>query len=245
MGDLELHPIHSTVTCHLRRSVRAFSFDCTYMPTHHTITARWVGLEGLSCEALLQRFTDKQRRRIHSKRVLGLDACGNSLNTLIGLDAYTQMHSLSVARCRLDDLDNTALPASLRHLDISGNALKELHGIEQLVFLTWLDASSNVLQSTALLAACSQLCVLDLARNQLTTLDGLEGLMALQSLDISSNCIKEELEVRTLAALPALRHLALAGNPVMADMDPREQRVFIVDLMPGPFCRGGAGLVPA
>lgn len=59
------------------------------------------------------------------------------------------------------------------------------------------------------------------------------GLMALQSLDISGNCIEEELEVRTLAALPALRHLALAGNPVMADMDPREQRVFIVDLMPG------------
>ncbi|KAL3131410.1 hypothetical protein ABBQ38_007722 [Trebouxia sp. C0009 RCD-2024] len=201
--------------------------------THHSVTARWVGLEGLSCEALLQRFTDKQRRRIHSKRVLGLDACGNPLNTLIGLDAYTQLHSLSVARCRLDDLSNTVLPASLRHLDISGNALKELHGVEQLVFLTWLDASSNSLQSAALLAACSQLCVLDLAQNQLTTLDGLEGLMALQSLDISGNCIEEELEVRTLAALPALRHLALAGNPVMADMDPREQRVFIVDLMPG------------
>lgn len=57
--------------------------------------------------------------------------------------------------------------------------------------------------------------------------------MALHYLDISSNCIEEELEVRTLAALPALRHLALAGNPVMAHMDPREQRVFVVDLMPG------------
>lgn len=111
MGDLELHPTHSTVTCHLRRSVRVFIFDCTYMPsTHHSVTARWVGLEGLSCEALLQRFTDKQRRRIHSKRVLGLDACGNPLNTLIGLDAYTQLHSLSVARCRLDDLSNTVSP---------------------------------------------------------------------------------------------------------------------------------------
>lgn len=57
--------------------------------------------------------------------------------------------------------------------------------------------------------------------------------MALQSLNTGANCIRQELDIRTLAALSALRHLVLAGNPVMADMDPREQRVFIVDLMPG------------
>lgn len=57
--------------------------------------------------------------------------------------------------------------------------------------------------------------------------------MALQSLDFGANCIRHELDIRSLAALPALRHLAVAGNPVMADMDPREQRVFVMDLMPG------------
>ena len=57
--------------------------------------------------------------------------------------------------------------------------------------------------------------------------------MSLQSLNIGANCITHELDIRTLAALSALRHLAVAGNPVMADMDPREQRVFVMDLMPG------------
>ena len=71
--------------------------------THHIISVRWVSLEGLSCEELLQRFTDKQRRRIYSKRVLGLDACGNPLESLEGLGAYSQLTSLSLARCRLSD----------------------------------------------------------------------------------------------------------------------------------------------
>lgn len=58
-------------------------------PTYHSITVKWVGLEGLSSEELLQRFTDKQRKRIYSKRVLGLDACGNPLQSLEGLEAYS------------------------------------------------------------------------------------------------------------------------------------------------------------
>ena len=72
--------------------------------------------------------------------------------------------------------------------------------------------------------------------------------MALQSLDIGANSIRQELDIRTLAALPALRHLAVAGNAVMADMDPREQRVLVMDLMPGengmwdPEKEGGGGL---
>lgn len=56
---------------------------------------------------------------------------------------------------------------------------------------------------------------------------------ALQFLSIGANSIRQELDIRTLAALTALRHLAVAGNTVMADMDPREQRVFVMDLMPG------------
>ena len=63
------------------------------------------------------------------------------------------------------------------------------------------------------------------------------GLMALQSLNVGANCIKHELDIRILAALPALHHLALAGNPVVVDMDPREQRVLIMDMMPGKHSR--------
>ena len=65
--------------------------------------------------------------------------------------------------------------------------------------------------------------------------------MALQSLDVGTNIIRQELDIRILAALPALRHLAVAGNPVMADMDPREQRVFVMDLMPGENNREEGG----
>ena len=59
------------------------------------------------------------------------------------------------------------------------------------------------------------------------------GLLSLQSLQLEGNHIKHELDVRLLAALPHLQHLWLAGNPVTAGMNPREQRAFIVDLMPG------------
>ncbi|KAL0023512.1 hypothetical protein WJX79_006039 [Trebouxia sp. C0005] len=201
--------------------------------TYHSITVRWVGLEGLSCEELLQRFTDKQRKRIYSKRVLGLDACGNPLQSLEGLEAYSQLVSLSIARCQLTRLGCTLLSSSLRHLDVSGNTLENLQGVEHLYNLTWLDAGYNALQSAAEVTRCSQLQVLGLAHNHLTSLDGLEGLLSLQSLRVEGNNIKQDLDIRTLAALPNLRHLGLAGNPVMADMDFSQQRAFLVDLMPG------------
>ncbi len=76
-------------------------------PTYHSITVNWVGLEGLSSEELLQRFTDKQRKRVCSKRVLGLDACGNPLQSLEGLEAYSQLVSLSMARCQMTSLGCT------------------------------------------------------------------------------------------------------------------------------------------
>lgn len=59
------------------------------------------------------------------------------------------------------------------------------------------------------------------------------GLLSLQSLNVEGNNIQQELDIRTLAALPDLRHLGLARNPVIADMDFRERRAFVVDLMPG------------
>ncbi|KAL0022610.1 hypothetical protein WJX77_009755 [Trebouxia sp. C0004] len=202
-------------------------------PTYPIITVKWVGLESLSSEELLQRFTDKQRKRICSKRVLGLDACGNPLKSLEGLEAYSQLVSLSMARCQLTSLGCTLLSSSLRHLDVSGNTLETLQGVEQLYNLTWLDASHNALQSAAEVTCCSQLQVLGLANNHLTSLDGLEGSLSLQSLRVEGNNIKQDLDIRTLAVLPNLRHLGLAGNPVMADMDFSQQRAFLVDLMPG------------
>ena len=59
------------------------------------------------------------------------------------------------------------------------------------------------------------------------------GMLSLQSLQVDGNNIQHVLDVRILAALPHLQHVWLAGNPVMAYMNPREQRAFIVDLMPG------------
>ena len=86
--------------------------------TYHSIAVRWVGLEGLSCEELLQRFSDKQRRRIYSNHVLGLDASGNALETLDGLDAYTQLLSLSLAKCKLETLESTVSFWSSSHLQL-------------------------------------------------------------------------------------------------------------------------------
>ena len=93
---------------------------------YHSIAVRWVGLAGLSCEELLQRFTDKQRRRIYSRRVLGLDACGNALEALDGLQAYTQLMSLSLARCSVSCLESTV--GSSATLQLSGSLYTQAEG---------------------------------------------------------------------------------------------------------------------
>ena len=108
----------SRCTCSTCQNFWSCSDDGTRMPaTYHIITVRWVNLDGMSCEELLQRFTDKQRRRIFSRRVLGLDACGNPLESLEGLQAYSQLTCLSLARCRLTAIENTVCD-TLGHLTL-------------------------------------------------------------------------------------------------------------------------------
>ena len=78
-------------------------------------------------------------------------------------------------------------------------------------------------------------CLLQVSAGPIIAADqaGTEVKLLHQAQLVRSSATSTLLPLRLLAALPHLQHLWLAGNPVTAGMNPREQRAFIVDLMPG------------
>ena len=59
------------------------------------------------------------------------------------------------------------------------------------------------------------------------------GLLDLRCLQLARNAVTSRLELRTLAALPQLQDLTLAGNPVVAGMPERQRRILLWHMLPG------------
>ncbi len=59
------------------------------------------------------------------------------------------------------------------------------------------------------------------------------GLLGLRCLQLARNAVRNRLELRTLAALPQLQDLTLAGNPVVAGMPERQRRILLWHMLPG------------
>ena len=73
------------------------------------------------------------------------------------------------------------------------------------------------------------------------------GLLDLRCLQLARNAVRSRLELRTLAALPQLQDLTLAGNPVVAGMPERQRRILLWHMLPGQCpaalqCLMGAGM---
>eukprot|EP00891_Asterochloris_glomerata_P003537 jgi/Astpho2/3537/fgenesh1_pg.00057_%23_21_t len=99
-------------------------------------------------------------------------------------------------------------------------------------------------QDVRALHRCARLQTLKLEGNKLSRLEGLEGLLGLRCLQLARNAVRNRLELRTLAALPQLQDLTLAGNPVVAGMPERQRRILLWHMLPGLVICDGAVAPP-
>lgn len=102
---------------------------------------------------------------------------------------------------------------------VQQNCLRSLDGLEQLPSLNSLNVSSNGLTSLEQLQSCPILETLTAQRNHLSTAAGLQPLLqctSLHTLDLQHNNIEDMAVIDIIVAMPQLRCLYLAGNPVVS-----------------------------
>lgn len=114
----------------------------------------------------------------------------------------------------------------LQELNLSRNEIRFVENLDQLSGLQSLDLSSNRLQHLSGVEALKEtLQQLHVGDNQLSTLEGLQQLSHLEVLHAEGNRIQEDSFLDVLAAIPSLRSVSLAGNPVCSQPRYREKCV--------------------
>ena len=130
---------------------------------------------------------------------------------------WPRLETLVCCRCNLEILDAASLsqlPAVTR-IDLSQNRLASMEHIDRCVRLAHLDVSFN--RITDLSDARRQvgnLSTLVLQHNGISDVSGLSKLYSLEALDVSGNLICTRDSLTGVCALPCLRSLWIAGNPV-------------------------------
>ena len=134
---------------------------------------------------------------------------------------------------------------SLAVLNLSHNEISTIENLERLTALTRLDLGHNRLPCISGLDALSSLTHLSLTSNRIRLVTGLENLRLLETLLLADNLIETPAELRTLAWLPALHTLTLAGNPLLASEAVHSAHVArllpSLRLLDGENLRGGEG----
>lgn len=106
---------------------------------------------------------------------------------------------------------------SLAVLNLSHNDIATIENLERLTALTRLDLSHNRIALVSGLSTLHRLTHLSLASNRIRLITGMEQLHSLETLLLADNLIEAPAHVRTLAWLPVLHSLTLAGNPLATD----------------------------
>ncbi len=128
---------------------------------------------------------------------------------------------LALSTNQIDRMTSLAGMDALKILTLSRNMLKKIERLEDV---------AGTLEE------------LWLSYNMISSLDGLAACAALQVLYIGQNRIADWAEVDKLAALPLLRDLLLAGNPIEAAApDNATYRAMIIKRVPQVQCVCGGG----
>ncbi|KAF2355488.1 Leucine-rich repeat [Trinorchestia longiramus] len=137
--------------------------------------------------------------------------------------------SLSLILSSLGSTELLWLFPRLTTLDLANNFVSHIEGVGECSNLTSLNLSHNQLSSLAGLSELHKLEVLSVQHNIIAeiTAEQVLGLHSLQVLNISANLLTRSQDIIALRALPSLRSLAAAGNPVTS-----QQPQLVLALLP-------------
>eukprot|EP00884_Botryococcus_braunii_P000544 jgi/Botrbrau1/10490/Bobra.0133s0093.1 len=84
--------------------------------------------------------------------------------------------------------------------------------------------------------------MLDLSNNLVSNIGPLAALVLLETLKIDHCCLENEIQLRVLSPLPALRHLWLEGNPFLYKLTSGRKRMLLLNIIPGLTSADGTPL---
>jgi len=132
----------------------------------------------------------------------------------------------TVMELRLDSasilkIENLWQFTALTKLQMDSNMIEQITGLHMLHNLKWLDLSFNSITVIEGLDNLTQLCDLSLSHNKIERITGLDNQKQLQTLSIAHNQlnVKEDLFLLRPYYFPALRSVALRGNPMSEDVE--------------------------
>ena len=145
-----------------------------------------------------------------------LDATGQGIASVAGLEAATSLTILVLDRNSIRDLSPLAHLANLKRLQIAGNGIEDLSQLASLVGLTYLDLNNNPIGDLSALGGLSSLTTLSLNRTGISDLSALQDLVALETLIAEANDIAS---IDGLDNMARLATLNLNFNKI-ADLTP-------------------------
>ncbi len=145
-----------------------------------------------------------------------LQAQGEGIANLTGLEHATGLTRLELDRNRVSDLAPLAMLTSLDRLYLSYNDVVDLEPLSGLGSLSWLLLEGNRVSDLAPLSSLTSLTNLNLTRNRVSDLSALAGLRELWALGVYEN---QASNLSPLAELTSLEFLNVGYNGVV-DLQP-------------------------
>jgi len=133
------------------------------------------------------------------------------VESLSGLEAYTELTQLKLSGNRIADLTPLATCTKLELLEIANNRIGNLTPLQTLTSLRLLNIDGNRVDSLMPLQTCRELRLLSARDNQISDLDACRAMTKLHALFVSGNQVKTPVLPVELAALATVD---LSGNQV-------------------------------
>ncbi|DBA92608.1 hypothetical protein WJX77_001792 [Trebouxia sp. C0004] len=150
----------------------------------------------------------------HGTGLVRLEATGNDLTSLAGLETCVGLTHLRLNQNRIESLHQVQHLSNLRGLYLADNHIAEFPDMTPLCQLHTLELARNRLNSLGPRSVSSDsLCCLDLSHNRLTGLTQLQHLPHLRELTVSDNQLTS---LEGLQACPLLLGLAAQHNKITA-----------------------------
>ncbi len=138
---------------------------------------------------------------------------GSSAESTEGIESLTHLQKLSFTDCILGnkDLERIATLPVLTHLTLAECRLSNIQGLSGCKSLTMLDLSGNSIQDLSALSFMTGLTELYLEHNALVSLNAISNLSSLKILDVSYNSL---VSVAPLSGCTALEKLYVGNNAI-------------------------------
>ena len=168
------------------------------------------------CKELTRRhinYTDLGNKTIEVdiNEVTGLWIYDSNINSLKGIEKFTELYSIDIHNNKISDLMPLANLTKIDHINADSNNISDMSPLANLNRLDNLHINSNNISDISVLSNLTNLKTLWISTNKITDIDPIKKLTKLENLYIYNN---EITDITPLKDLTSLKSLSLESNKI-------------------------------